>query len=120
MGVVHLLTYLFFGVQPRAYNRTELVDILGLVGEPKPESQESRPLLLSIVESFLNEVGEAVGGSYWHILQCSVLYTNPFIYHGPGEEVRMSMCHFRCKFNSTHQPRNECVDTLRLQDSYEA
>lgn len=41
--------------QPRAYNRAELVDILGLVAEPKPESQDSRPLLLSIVESLLNE-----------------------------------------------------------------
>ncbi|KAG0588176.1 hypothetical protein KC19_2G222200 [Ceratodon purpureus] len=41
--------------QPRAYNRAELVDILGLGGEAKAESQDSRPLLLSMVESFLNE-----------------------------------------------------------------
>ena len=62
MDVVHVLTSEGFGAQPRAYNRAELVDILGLVGEAEAESQESRPLLLSIVESFVNEVGKAVGG----------------------------------------------------------
>jgi hypothetical protein len=58
-----VLTFRSSGVQPRAYNRAELVDILGLVAEPKPESQDSRPLLLSIVESLLNEVGGTVPGS---------------------------------------------------------
>lgn len=60
---VQLLTEYSFGVQPRAYNRTELEDILGLVGKPNADSQDSRPLLLSIVESFLNEVGEVARGS---------------------------------------------------------
>ncbi|KAG0588177.1 hypothetical protein KC19_2G222300 [Ceratodon purpureus] len=48
--------------QPRAYNRAELVDILGLGGEAKAESQDSGPLLLSMVESFLNEKDTSASG----------------------------------------------------------
>lgn len=42
-------------VQPRAYNRAELEDILGLDGESKRENPDSRPLLLTLVESFLKD-----------------------------------------------------------------
>lgn len=41
--------------QPRTYNRNELEEVLGLVGEPKPDSNDSQPLLLTIMESFLKE-----------------------------------------------------------------
>lgn len=54
----HLLTCISFDAQPRAYNRTELEDILGLAGEPNSNSNDSRPLLMTIVES-LKEVRES-------------------------------------------------------------
>lgn len=50
-----LLIVSFLNVQPRAYNRAELEDILGLDGESKRENPDSRPLLLTLVESFLKD-----------------------------------------------------------------
>lgn len=47
--------------QPRAYDRSELEDILGLMGDPNPVSHDSRPLLLTIVEAYLNEKKETSG-----------------------------------------------------------
>lgn len=50
-----LLILLLLNVQPRAYNRAELEDILGLDGKSKRENPDSRPLLLTLVESFLKD-----------------------------------------------------------------
>lgn len=50
-----LLIVSLLNVQPRAYNRAELEDILGLDGESSQENPDSRPLLLTLVESFLKD-----------------------------------------------------------------